>query len=121
MSSTLANKAKGTDTGNKQQSLTNKQILDTKFKIPINKNGAYSLEKNEIVRKYEILEDKKKELREKLEYIRDIQVDFIENEIVKTKPMKIKDIFDLSIGSNSSCFTKTFIKSQFLYTVQVNR
>lgn len=32
-------------------------------------------------------------------------------ELSKSKSMKIKDIFDLSIGSNGSNFTKTFIKN----------
>lgn len=107
----LKNKAKGADTGNKQQSLTNKQILSTTINIPINKNGNYDIEKQkEIVKKYEIVEEKKKELKEKFDYFKDVQVDFMATELSKSKSMKIKDIFDLSIGSNGSNFTKTFIK-----------
>lgn len=108
----LKNKAKGSDTGNKQQSLTNKQILSTTINIPINKNGNYDIEKQkEIVKKYEIVEEKKKELKEKFDYFKDVQVDFMATELSKSKSMKIKDIFDLSIGSNGSNFTKTFIKN----------
>lgn len=108
----LKNKAKGADTGNKQQSLTNKQILSTTINIPINKNGNYDIEKQkEIVKKYEIVEEKKKELKEKFDYFKDVQVDFMATELSKSKSMKIKDIFDLSIGSNGSNFTKTFIKN----------
>ena len=108
----LKNKAKGSDTGNKQQSLTNKQILSTTINIPINKNGNYDIEKQkEIVKKYEIVEEKKKELKEKFDYFKDMQVDFMATELSKSKSMKIKDIFDLSIGSNGSNFTKTFIKN----------
>ena len=107
----LKNKAKGTDTGNKQQSLTNKQILATKINLPIDFAGNYDLEtQKEIVKKYEIVEEKKKELKEKLEYFKDVQVDFMATELSKSKPMKIKDIFDL-IGTNGSNFTKTFIKN----------
>ena len=112
----LKNKAKGTDTGNKQQSLTNKQILETKINIPINTGGKYDIKaQKEIVKKYEIVEEKKKELKEKLDYFKDVQVDFINSEIGRSKKIKIKDVFDLSVGSNGSNFTKTFIKNNSGY------
>lgn len=108
----LKNKAKGTDTGNKQQSLTNKQILSTKINLPIDFAGNYDIEiQKEIVKKYEIVEEKKKELKEKLNYFKDVQVDFMSSEIGRSKKIKIKDVFDLSVGSNGSNFTKTFIKN----------
>ena len=108
----LKNKAKGTDTGNKQQSLTNKQILSTKINLPIDFAGNYDVEiQKEIVKKYEVVEEKKKELKEKLDYFKDVHVDFMNTEISKSFSIKIKDIFDLSIGSNGSSFTKTFIKN----------
>lgn len=108
----LKNKAKGTDTGNKQQSLTNKQILSTKINLPIDFAGNYDVEiQKEIVKKYEVVEEKKKELKEKLDYLKDVHVDFMNTEISKSFSIKIKDIFDLSIGSNGSSFTKTFIKN----------
>lgn len=112
----LKNKAKGTDTGNKQQSLTNKQILETKINIPINSDGKYDIQsQKEIVKKYEVVEEKKKELKEKLEYFKDVQVDFINSEMGRSKKIKIKDVFDLSVGSNGSNFTKTFIKNNSGY------
>ena len=88
------------------------RIKNIKFEIPVDENGNYDIEtQKEIVKKYEIVEEKKKELKEKLDYFKDVQVDFMATELAKSKPMKIKDIFDLSIGSNGSSFTKTFIKN----------
>lgn len=88
------------------------RIKNIEFEIPVDENGNYDIEKQkEIVKKYEIVEEKKKELKEKLEYFKDVQVDFMATELSKSKSMKIKDIFDLSIGSNGSNFTKTFIKN----------
>lgn len=88
------------------------RIKNIRFEIPVDENGNYDIEKQkEIVKKYEIVDEKKKELKEKLEYFKDVQVDFMATELSKSKSMKIKDIFDLSIGSNGSNFTKTFIKN----------
>lgn len=103
----LKNKAKGTDTGNKQQSLTNKQILATKINLPIDFVGNYDIEKQkEIVKKYEIVEEKKKELQEKLDNFKDVQVDFMATEISKYKEYKVGDIFDISLGDGK--FTKSY-------------
>ncbi len=88
------------------------EVKKIKVKIPVDENGNYDIEKQqEIVKKYEIVEEKKKELKEKLEYFKDVQVDFMATEIGISKTLKIKDIFDLSISSNGSNFTKTFIKN----------
>lgn len=103
----LQNKAKGTDTGNKQQSLTKKQILDTIINIPINKNGIYDIEtQKEIVKKYEIVEEKKKELKEKLDYFKDVQIDFMVTEMSKHKEYKISDIFNIFLGDGK--YTKSY-------------
>lgn len=95
----LKNKAKGTDTGNKQQSLTNKQILETIISLPMNNDGNYDIEKQkEIVKKYEIVEEKKKELKEKLDYFKDVQVDFSNEIEVKTKEIPFDELFDIERG-----------------------
>lgn len=106
--SKFINNAKGT----KQKNLNQRLVKNTKIKIPIKEDGNYDIEtQKEIVKKYEIVEEKKKELQEKLDNLKDVQVDFMATELSKSKSMKIKDIFDLSIGSNGSNFTKTFIKN----------
>lgn len=88
------------------------RIKNIKFEIPVDDNGNYDIEKQkEIVKKYEIVEEKKKELKEKLDYFKDTQVDFMNSEIGRSKKVKIKDVFDLSVSSNSSNFTKAFIKN----------
>ncbi|MEJ8751437.1 restriction endonuclease subunit S [Lagierella sp. ICN-221743] len=93
-------------------SITWSRIKDLEVTVPIDKNGNYDIEKQkEVVKKYEIVDEKKKELKEKLDYFKDVQVDFMATELSKSKKIKIKDIFDLSIASNASNFTKTFIKN----------
>lgn len=88
------------------------RIKNIEFEIPVDEKGYYDIEKQkEILKKYEIVEEKKKELEEKLDYFKDVQVDFMQSEISRSKTFKIKDIFDLSISSNGSNFTKTFIKN----------
>ena len=64
----------------------------------------------EIAEKYRVLEEKKEVLKEKLNYINSVEINFFNNEI-KNSYFKIKDIFDLSVKTNSSKFTKTFIKN----------
>lgn len=88
------------------------KIENIKINIPVKENGEFDLDKQEeIVKQYKLIEDKKIEIKEKLDYINSVEVDFISNELKNTKSYKIKDIFDLSIGTNSSSFTKTFIKN----------
>ena len=69
------------------------------------------MEKQEkIAEKYRVLEEKKEVLKEKLNYINSVEINFFNNEI-NNSYFKIKDIFDLSVKTNSSKFTKTFIKN----------
>lgn len=103
--------AKGADTGNKQRSLTNELLLNANFCIPVDKEGKFNLEEQEkIAEKYRVLEEKKEVLKEKLNYINSVEINFFNNEI-NNSYFKIKDIFDLSVKTNSSKFTKTFIKN----------
>lgn len=92
-------------------SLSWKEIKDCKINIPINEKEEYDLEQQEkIVMQYEMVESRKKEIKEKLDYINSVEVDFLKDMISSSKFKKIKDIFDLSVGTNSSKFTKTFIR-----------
>lgn len=93
-------------------SITWSRIKTLSVLVPIDCDGNYDVEiQKGIVKKYEIVEEKKKELKERLDYFNDVQVDFMNSEIGLSKKIKIKDIFDLSVGSNGSNFTKTFIKN----------
>ena len=83
------------------------RIKNIKIEIPINDNGNYDIEKQkEIVKKYEIVEEKKRELKEKLDYFKDIQVDFMSTEISKYKEYKVSDIFYISLGDGK--YTKSY-------------
>lgn len=118
----LKNKAKGTDTGNKQQSLTNKQILNTTVNIPINKYGNYDIEKQkEIVKKYEIVEEKKKEIKEKLDYFKEVQVDFSNEISSKVVKIDFEELFDIERGK---VISKSYINKNLgeypVYSTQID-
>ncbi|MCI5675664.1 MAG: restriction endonuclease subunit S, partial [Ezakiella sp.] len=69
------------------------------FEIPIDCDGNYDLETQiEIVKKYEIVEEKKKEIKEKLDYFKDVQVDFSNEIEVKTKEIPFDELFDIERG-----------------------
>lgn len=75
------------------------RIKNIKLEIPIDDNGDYDIEtQREIVKKYEIIEEKKKELKEKLEYFKDVQVDFSNEINIKTKEISFDDLFDIERG-----------------------
>lgn len=86
-------------------------IQDLKVSVPIDKYGNYDFfTQSKIVEKHNAVEIKKKELQSKLDYINKVEIDFINNSKYNYKFFKVKEIFDLSVSTNSSKFTKTFIK-----------
>ncbi len=88
-------------------SITWSRIKDLEVIVPIDKNGNYDIEKQkEVVKKYEVVDEKKKELKEKLDYFKDVQVDFMATEISKYKEYKVSDIFDISLGDGK--YTKSY-------------
>lgn len=75
------------------------RIKDLVILVPIDSKGNYDIEKQkEIVKKYEIVEEKKKELKEKLDYFKDVQVDFSNEIEVKTKEIPFDELFDIERG-----------------------
>lgn len=52
----------------------------------------------------------KKEIREKIAYINKVEIDFINNNNYQFTKLKVQEIFDLKAKTNSSKFTKGFIK-----------
>lgn len=104
--SKFINNAKGT----KQKNLNQRLVKNTKIKIPIKEDGNYDIEtQKEIVKKYEIVEEKKKELQEKLDYFKDVQVDFMATELSKNKNIKISELLNTKGGNNK--LTNSFINS----------
>ena len=92
-------------------SLAWSQIKDIKVSIPVTEDGEFDLKKQEeIVRKFELIEARKEELAEKIEAIKSVDVDIMSGETPKTTSIKVADLFDLTISTNSSKFTKTFVK-----------
>jgi len=92
-------------------SLAWSQIKDIRVSIPVTEDGEFDLKKQEeIVRKFELIEARKEELAEKIEAIKSVDVDIMSGETPKNTSIKVADLFDLTVSTNSSKFTKTFVK-----------
>lgn len=88
-------------------------IKSIKCNVPIDERGQYDLYKQkEIASSYKRLEKSKQLLQEQSGYlstcILDISLDDIE---IEYEEIAINELFDLTQSSNSSSFTKTFIKN----------
>lgn len=87
------------------------KLLDIAIDIPVTLDNHFDIKKQEeIVRKFELIEARKAELAEKIEVIKSVNVDIMSGETPKTTSIKVADLFDLTISTNSSKFTKTFVK-----------
>ncbi|UTW67708.1 N-6 DNA methylase [bacterium SCSIO 12643] len=83
-------------------------IENVEIKMPVNENGDFDIEaQNEIVDKILFIQDLKHKIEEYKKQIEDLNVEISLDENFKL--MKIKDIFDLTIKTNNSKFTKSFI------------
>lgn len=95
LQNTLFNKVKKGDV----PSIAWREIRNSKASVPIDHNGNFDLEKqNEIVKKYEMLERRKKEIEEKLNHINEVEVDFLDGSISKSKQIHFEDLFDIERG-----------------------
>lgn len=91
-------------------SITWSRIKKLLVLVPIDCDGNYDIEKQkEIVKKHEIIAGKKKKLKENLEYLKYVQVDFMATENSKYKEYKVSDVFDIQRGK--SIYTKTYCKN----------
>ncbi len=92
----------------KHRSLPQSIAKSLKIKIPLD-NDKISIEKQqEVFEKYQLIEETKTKVAEYKAKINQLVVEIDANS--KNKFIKIEDIFDLSIKTNSSKFTKTFIE-----------
>lgn len=83
------------------------KLKNISISIPVNEDGSFDLEQQkEVVKKFEIVEEKKKKLKEKLEYFKDVQIDFMATENSKYKEYKVSDIFDICLGDGK--YTKSY-------------
>jgi len=93
----------------KHRSLPQSIVKNIKIPIPIKENGEIDLKKQqEIIEKYQVIEETKKQVKEYQEKINSISVE-IDN-LFNKKDLKISEIFDLNAKTNNSKFTKTFIE-----------
>lgn len=87
------------------------KLLDIAIDIPVTLDNHFDIKKQEeIVRKFELIEARKEELAEKIEAIKSVDVDIMSGENPKNTSIKVADLFDLTVSTNSSKFTKTFVK-----------
>ncbi|PSM53500.1 restriction endonuclease subunit S [Campylobacter blaseri] len=86
--------------GSKQKNLNQTLVKTTEINIPVNEDGDFDIEKQkEIVKKYNIIEDKKLELKEKLDYINSVEVDFMaSNEEKRTIILPFEELFEIERG-----------------------
>lgn len=76
-----------------------RKLKNISISIPVNEEGCFDLEKQkEIVKKYEIVEAKKKELKEKIDYFKDVQVDFTKEMRVPIENVFFDDLFEIERG-----------------------
>ncbi len=81
-------------------SISWRNIKNEIVSIPVNEHLEFDIKKqNEIVKKYRLIEDKKRELKQKLDYINSVEVDFVFNDIgVKLKKILFQDLFEIQRG-----------------------
>lgn len=83
-------------------------IENVEIKMPINSNGDFDIDaQNEIVDKILFVQELKLKIEEYKNQIEELNVEISLDENFKL--IKIKDIFDLTIKTNNSKFTKSFI------------
>lgn len=85
-----------------------KNMKTVSIDMPINENGDFDIEaQNEIADKILFVQELKLKIREYKKQIEELNVEISLDENFKL--IKIKDIFDLTIKTNNSKFTKSFI------------
>lgn len=86
-----------------------KNMEQVSIQIPFNKKGKVDLIlQKEILEKYQIIKEVKNKIKECKEKINGLNIGIGNND--QNKFLKIQDIFDLSIKTNHSKFTKNFIE-----------
>jgi hypothetical protein len=85
-----------------------KKLRQLLVKIPFNKKKQeFDLKtQNEMVTIYDAMENNKKILKEKLNYMNEIYVDFLKEEITEFKKFKINELFELYLGDGK--YTKEY-------------
>lgn len=87
------------------------KLLEIAVDIPAKSETEFDLKKQEeIVRQFELIENRKAELAETIEKIRTAEVDVLSGELGTSRTLKVSELFDLTVSTNSSKFTKTFVK-----------
>lgn len=107
--------AKGEDTGNKQKSLLKPDILNTEVDVPINENGKFDINAQiEIAQKYKKIIDYKNKLKENMDKINRININFENGNQIKY--VSIQELFEINLGNGK--YTKSFcIKNPGKYPV----
>ncbi|KLL02790.1 MAG: hypothetical protein MRERV_69c001 [Mycoplasmataceae bacterium RV_VA103A] len=96
--------------GSQNKRLTVEIIKNVKIKVPINQKGEFDVSKQkEIVKKYQYIKELRHFIKLEKQKINDLVISIEEENFSLNQKIMIGEIFDLSIGTNSSKFTKSFI------------
>lgn len=75
------------------------RIKNNVVSVPVDENGNFDIiEQNEIVKKNNLIEEKKYELKRKIENINKVEVDFLGTDISKLKAISFERIFKIERG-----------------------
>lgn len=94
-------------------SITWQQIKNNIISIPVTLDGEFDVKKQEeIVNKYKIIDEKKLSLKNKIDYLNNVEIDFFQTEVEKFKNIFIDEIFDIKLNGNNAYFED---KNSLLY------
>jgi type I restriction-modification system DNA methylase subunit len=99
----------GSDGKNEYTALPPFMIKDVELPLPIDENGDFDFHaQTAIVEKFIFIDEIKQKIRDYKQKVTETSIE-IDNNIINKRALNIDNIFDLSVKTNSSKFTKAFI------------
>jgi len=96
--------------GSQNKQITAEIIKNVKIKVPITKENEFDLSKQkEITEKYLHIKKLRDFIKLEKQKIDDLVINIEEEKFALNQKITIGEIFDLSIGTNSSKLTKSFV------------
>lgn len=85
--------------GTKQKNLNQRLVKSTTIKIPIKKSGEYDYkQQSEFVRKNQLIGEKIADIQSKINYIKDVEVNFLEDESNGVVRIDFNELFSMERG-----------------------
>jgi len=106
----LSESLKNNAVGSQNKRITVETIKNAKVKVPITKENEFDVSKQkEIVEKYQCINELRDFIKLEKQKIDDLVINIEEEKNSLNQKIMIGKVFNLSIGTNSSKFTKYFI------------